>query len=356
MELQEIGEDLQSQALVWNHILAVVDTMVLKCALKLRLFDAIHSHSSTRHHITLTELATSLTVPSTRITTLRRIMRYLAHMHLINIIYHKTTYEETYALTTASSIYLREGSEKSHAAFVRYLIEEDMLVAMHELEAYIVEEDNALPIERVRGERFFELAGMDEVLCKRFDDAMTCTSRPVVEAFVAGCPMVFEGVKVMVDVGGGAGYVAKALAKAFPGMKCIVYDLPHVVKEEMNTEGVVYEAGDMFVSVPPADAFLLMRVLHDWNDEKALQILKRCREAIVEDEGKLIIVDMIIEENDGKDIKHIKLAYDILMMTYVGGRERTEKEWRSLLLRAGFRHCTITRIKALQHVIEAKPF
>lgn len=97
-------------------------------------------------------------------------------------------------------------------------------------------------------------------------------------------------------------------------------------------------------------------MLHDWNDEKALDILKRCREAIVEDKGKLIIVDMIVEEDDCKDIKHIKLAYDILMMTYAGGRERTEEEWRSLLLKAGFSHCTITRIKALQHVIEAKPY
>lgn len=255
---QDIEEDLQSQALVWNHILAVVDTMVLKCALKLRLFDAIYSHSSTNHHITLAELTTSLAVPPKRTTTLRRIMRYLAHMRLVNIIHHKTTYEETYSLNAASSIYLREGSEKSHTAFVRCLIEEDMLLAMHELKAYLVDEDNALPIERVWGERFFEFAGTDEVLSKRFVDAMTSTSSPMVEAIVMGCPTVFEGVKVMVDVGGGAGNVARAMAKAFPNMKCIVYDLPHVVKEEMNIDGVSYKAGDMFVSVPPADGFLLM--------------------------------------------------------------------------------------------------
>ncbi|KAH0468941.1 hypothetical protein IEQ34_002173 [Dendrobium chrysotoxum] len=350
MEGLHTEEDLHSQALVWNHILAIVDTMVLKCALKLRLFDAIYSHSSTNHQISLTELATSLNIPPTRITTLHRIIRYLAHMRLLNI-----THEETYTLTTAASIYLRDGSEKSHAPVVRYLIEEDMLGAMHGLDAYLVEEGMALPIERVRGERFFEWVGRDEGLSKRFDDAMSCSTRPMIEAVVRGCGMLFEGVKVVVDVGGGTGNVGRAVVEAFPGVKCIVYDLPHVVKEGMEGEGVVFQAGDMFVSVPPADAFLLTRVLHDWSDEKALEILMRCREAIVGDKGKLIIVDTMIDENDSKDMHHIKLAYDILMMAYVGGKERTEKQWRSLLLQAGFSRCAFTRIMALQHVIEARP-
>lgn len=68
---------------------------------------------------------------------------------------------------------------------------------------------------------------------------------------------MFEGVSSLVDVGGGTGKVAKAIADAFPNMKCTVFDLPHVVAGLQDTENLNYLGGDMFVAIPPAGAILL---------------------------------------------------------------------------------------------------
>ncbi|KAK8969248.1 Chavicol O-methyltransferase [Platanthera guangdongensis] len=256
--------------------------MVLKCAVKLRLFDAIHHHGAGDHPISLPELAASLLVPPNRLSVLRRLMRYLA-------------------------------------------------------------------------ESFFEWMARDPGVSSRFNAGMLCTVGPIIEAVLKGCPEVFQGVNVLVDVGGGAGVAAAAIARAFSGIRCVVYDLPHVVEEAPKWDAVEYEAGDMFVSVPHADALLQRRVLHAFDDEKALRILKLCKEAIFEDKGKLIIIDEVINEAEAKELLHVKLAYDMLLMQYTGGKERTKSEWRSLLLKAGFTRCKITHVMALQHIIEAHP-
>jgi ubiquinone/menaquinone biosynthesis C-methylase UbiE len=78
---------------------------------------------------------------------------------------------------------------------------------------------------------------------------------------VRECGEVFAGINSLVDVGGGDGTMAKAIAKAFPHVRCSVLDLPHVVGGNgMPGEGegtVEFIAGDMMVFIPPADAVLL---------------------------------------------------------------------------------------------------
>ncbi|KAK8940994.1 Isoflavone 4'-O-methyltransferase [Platanthera zijinensis] len=403
--------------------------MVLKCAVKLRLFDAIHRHSAGDRPISLPELAASLPVPPNRLSVLRRLMRYLAHLRLVDV-RRNDDGDDSYTLTTASSVYLREGSERTHAAYVKFFIEEDMLAALHTLDASLAGGEEAAAAAAGK-ESIFEWMARDT------------------GAVLKGCPEVFRGVSVLVDVGGGAGVEAAAIARAFSGIRCVVYDLPHVVEEAPKWEAVEYEAGDMFVSVPNADALLFLavgtgmgkslgaflcsetffvhkdlparcssvpkeiptnsmlqprsdlkrkimdmngrgvnklaltddslirdgevsgvvglstqwaplqedgseRVLHVFDDEKALRILKRCKEAFFEDKGKLIIIDEVINEADAKELLHVKLAYDMILMQYTGGKERTKSEWRSLLLKAGFTRCRITRVMALQHIIEAR--
>ncbi|KAI3744116.1 hypothetical protein L1987_57192 [Smallanthus sonchifolius] len=163
--------------------------------------------------------------------------------------------------------------------------------------------------------------------------------------------LVHSGLDSIVDVGGGNGTVAKAIVEAFPDIRCISFDLPHVVNGLVGSENLSYVGGGMFQAIPNADAVLLKSILHDWSDEDCMKILKRCREAIPSKEngGKLIIIDMVVTVREGEnDLLETQLFCDMLMMTLVTGRERSEKDWAKLFVDAGFSDYKITPILGLR--------
>ncbi|KAK9019620.1 hypothetical protein V6N11_054136 [Hibiscus sabdariffa] len=163
----------------------------------------------------------------------------------------------------------------------------------------------------------------------------------------------FEGLNSLVDVGGGTGTLGKAIADAFPHMECTVFDLPHVVAGLQDTRNLKYVAGDMFEGVPAADAVLLKWMLHIWNDDECLKILKRCKEAIStgeEKRGKVMIIDIVLMEND-----ETQLFFDMLLMATVNGRERRAEEWGKLFRAAGFSDYKITPILGIRSLIEVYP-
>lgn len=94
--------------------------------------------------------------------------------------------------------------------------------------------------------------------------------------------------------------------------------------------------------------------MHDWNDEKCVTILKNCKKAIPSREkgGKVIIVDMVVDCKKDDAIVETQLFLDMLMMIFYGGKERTEKEWANLFLKAGFTNYKITNIPGSRSLIE----
>ena len=104
------------------------------------------------------------------------------------------------------------------------------------------------------------------------------------------------------------------------------------------------------------DLYELQWILHDWGDNECIQILKKCREAVLENKGKVIIVDAVIEEAEKDKLTDVKLALDMAMMAHTNrGKERTLKEWGFVLGEAGFSRYTVKTIHAVQSVIEAFP-
>lgn len=103
----------------------------------------------------------------------------------------------------------------------------------------------------------FEYAGDEQRLNNLFNEAMGCDARLIMSVLIKNGKGVFEGLKSLVDVGGGIGTVAKAISNAFPELKCSVFDLPHVVEGLEGGKNLTYIAGDMFKFVPSADAILL---------------------------------------------------------------------------------------------------
>lgn len=167
----------------------------------------------------------------------------------------------------------------------------------------------------------------------------------------------FSGIRKLVDVGGGKGGLIATLLKARPTLEGILFDLPRVIAEVQPFAEEVGDrlqriSGDFFASVPAgADAYILKRILHDWDSEQALIILNNCRKAIAEN-GKLLLVESVIPlGNDSYPAKFL----DLHMMTVTGGMERTEAEYRYLLAAAGFKLTQIIPTSADVDVIEGIP-
>ncbi|KAL0452359.1 UNVERIFIED_CONTAM: Caffeic acid 3-O-methyltransferase [Sesamum latifolium] len=148
----------------------------------------------------------------------------------------------------------------------------------------------------------------------------------------------FEGVKSLVDVGGGIGASLKMILSKYPSIKAINFDLPHVIQDAPSYPGVEHIGGDMFVSVPKADAIFMKWICHDWSDSHCQKLLKNCYDALP-DNGKVIIADSILPEdpNSGPAFKRAA-AGDVIMLAFnPGGKERSEKEFHALAQYAGFR-------------------
>jgi O-methyltransferase domain/Dimerisation domain len=143
----------------------------------------------------------------------------------------------------------------------------------------------------------------------------------------------WRGDEMVVDVGGGNGSLLAALLNRHPGMRGIVFDLPETVRDETALgDRCTFVAGSFFEAVPPGDVFVLSTILHDWDDASALRILRTVRSAAAET-ARLVLLESVIEPgNESDGAKWL----DLLMLALFAGRERTEEQWRTLLLDAGF--------------------
>ncbi|CAI9787644.1 unnamed protein product [Fraxinus pennsylvanica] len=347
---QQSTELLQAQAHVWNHMFNFVNSMSLKCATQLGIPDIIHRH---RKPITLPELVDALPIKKARAHGVYRLMRILTHSGFF-ILENISGDEEKkgYWLTPSSRLLVRD-EPFCVAPLVLSVLDPILTKPCHHLSEWF-QNENLTPFDTAHGKMFWEYAGQDPRLNHFFNEAMASDTKLVTSVLIRECKQVFEGLNSILDVGGGTGTVCMAISEAFPNLKCIVLDLPHVVACLKGTKNLSYVAGDMFEHIPPADAIILKWVLHDWSDDEVVKILKKCKDAISgNDKGKVIIIDMIVD--DGKvDDKAIEtqLFFDMEMMVHVTGRERNEKEWAKLFHEAGFTYYKITPVLGLRSVIE----
>jgi O-methyltransferase domain len=143
---------------------------------------------------------------------------------------------------------------------------------------------------------------------------------------------------VVVDVGGGNGSLLVELLRRRPGLHGVILDLPETVRDEAALgPDIEFVAGSFFEAVPTGDAYVLSGIIHDWNDEAATAILRTIR-AAAPPHARLLITETVIEPgNEPEGAKWL----DLLMHVLAGGRERTEREWRALLVAAEFEPVSI---------------
>jgi hypothetical protein len=204
--------------------------------------------------------------------------------------------------------------------------------------------------------------GLFEFLAKHpenaasFDAAMSERTSAYAPSVAAGHD--FSGLRTVVDVGGGQGTLLAAILRAHGHLHGVLMETPAVAaaaRPVLRAVGVADRcdviAGDFFAGVPGgADRYLLAKVLHDWDDERAVAILARCRQAMPAD-GRVLIIERLIPDDPGQAVP--TLLSDLNMLVVTGGRERTKAEYGDLLTAAGLKLNEVTPVAFPYGVIEA---
>jgi hypothetical protein len=181
-----------------------------------------------------------------------------------------------------------------------------------------------------------------------FNAAMVSKSRTVLPAVAAAYD--FAPFATIADIGGGRGHLLKAILERAPASRGILFEQPHVIADAQPAPRLTLAAGDFFSDTPPeADLYLLMDVLHDWNDADAARILAAVRRA-APPRARLLIIETLVPDTPGP---HFSKTLDIIMLAVTGGRERTEAEYRALLAATGFTLERVLPTESQYSIVEA---
>jgi O-methyltransferase domain/Dimerisation domain len=278
-----------------------------------------------------------------------RVLRALASVGVLN-----ETSPRTFALTAVGE-FLRSDREDSARDMVLWIGDKFHFQTYPEMMHSMITGETV--VEKVFGESCFGYFEKNKGVGDVFNAAMTSFSRtltpPVLEAYDFSS---LNG-KTLVDIGGGHGYLLTAILKKHPEIRGVIFDLEHVVvgaPAHIGAAGVSARcqtaSGDFFAAVPAGDAYIMKHIIHDWNDEKALSILRNCHRAGT-GKTKVILVEAVITAGNEP---HFAKWLDLEMMLLPGGRERTEEEFARLFHQAGFNLTRVLPTKSPVCVLEAE--
>ncbi len=190
----------------------------------------------------------------------------------------------------------------------------------------------------------------------RFNNMMTEWTASVAPTVAAAYD--FSVIQTLVDVGGGHGQMLASILQVHPTLHGVLFDLPYVVAGAsplLEVAGVASRCevigGDAFTAVPAGyDTYLLSRVIHDWDDERAIALLTRCHQAM-QPRGKVLLVERVILTGSTSQV--LVLESDVQMLVMAGGKERTDAEYGALLSAAGFELTRLIAVLPPFYVIEA---
>jgi hypothetical protein len=210
---------------------------------------------------------------------------------------------------------------------------------------------------KVFGKPIFDWVGEHPELGPILDAGMTCFHGYETAAMLDAYD--FSGIATLADIGGGNGSLISMVLERYPQMNGILMDLSHVMgRARENIKAKSLDArcdvreGNFFTAIPRgADAYLFRHIIHDWTDEQSVQILRNCH-AVLPAHGRLLLVECIVPQGAGGLLAK---DFDMVMMTFPGGAERTEAEFRSLFEQSGFTLTSITPTSTMVSVIEGRP-
>lgn len=280
--------------------------------------------------------------------TLYRVLRALASVG----VFTETTHQ-TFALTPLAALLRSDGPDSMRALALLYA--DEQYRAWEELLHSV--QTGEPGFERCFGAPYFDYLaghpGADAV----FNDAMTGWSNQLASGVAAAYD--FSSFRTIVDVGGGYGALLSSILQRTPAARGVLFDQEHVIAraaQQLEQAGMAQRctavAGDFFASVPAdGDIYVLAQILHDWDDEHSLAILRNIRR-VMPAHGRLLVIEFAIpagnEPSFGKWL-------DIHMLVLLQGRERTAEEYAALFERAGFTLGQVLPTLPGPAIIEALP-
>ncbi|CAL4984309.1 unnamed protein product [Urochloa decumbens] len=356
-------ELLQAHLQLLHESLGYIKSTALAVALDVGIADAIHHY---RGSATISQILARIDVNPSKQRGLRRLMRMLTVSGIFTVQYPSPSSsdgcdEALYQLTPASRLLLSDSRSPSLTPLLTMLLSPLLASPLATVVSALVrleEKPDLSAFGIAHGETVWDVADQEAAFNISIHDAFAADTRFLMPIVLKECGHVFQGIESLVDVGGGPyGSAAVAIAAAFPHVKCSVLDLPHVVAQAPSDSKVQFVAGDMFESIPPANAIFLKWILHDWGDDECIKLLKRCKEAIpIRDAGgKVIIIDMVLGSGPPDEKrKETQVLFDLLMIAF-NGVERDDQEWKKIFFEAGFKDYKIITLLGIRSVIELYP-
>nr|QAX90949.1 caffeic acid O-methyltransferase [Catalpa bungei] len=317
---------------------ASVLPMVLKSAIELDLLELIKK-AGPGAFVSPAELAAQLpTTNQEARVMLDRILRLLASYDILNCSLKTLpdgSVERRYGLAPVCKFLTKNDDGVSMAPLLLMNHDKVLMESWYHLKDAVL--DGGIPFNKAYGMSAFEYHGTDPRFNKVFNNGMsnhsTIIMKKILETYDG-----FEGLKTVVDVGGGTGAILSMIVSKYPSIKGINFDLPHVIEDAPSYPGVEHVGGDMFASVPKGDAIFMKWICHDWSDEHCLKFLKNCYEALPQN-GKVILAECLLPEAPDTGLATQNVVHvDVIMLAHnPGGKERTEKEFQALAKGAGFK-------------------
>jgi SAM-dependent methyltransferase len=217
---------------------------------------------------------------------------------------------------------------------------------------------NVSAFEATHGASLFEYLDSHAEDARIYHTAVDAFTRREAHALIEAFD--FSQIETVVDVGGGLGTLLTELAARWPAMRCVLYDRPAVVKQAREgvaraplSDRIEAIGGDFFSSVPVgADAYVVKHVVHNWGDEQAIALLRRCA-AGLRPGGHVLIVESILLPGNRRDGTPL---LDLEMLVLCGaGRERSKPEFRTLLRRAGLKLVSTRDLAGMARLLIAAP-
>jgi O-methyltransferase domain len=211
--------------------------------------------------------------------------------------------------------------------------------------------------DNVHGKNYFDYLNSDAAATDVFNKAMTGFTQTDIDAVIHAYD--FSEFETIIDIGGGEGSLLAGILKKNSRVNGIVADRPEVLEDtqrRLALEGVANRcqtvAIDFFNSVPGGgNVYIMRKVIHDWDDADSIKILTNCREQMADD-ARLMIVEVVVPPPNESNLATL---FDIEMMIYHGGAERTEAEFQNLLHESGFNLTEIIPTQSLSSIIVGKP-
>lgn len=192
-----------------------------------------------------------------------------------------------------------------------------------------------------------------------FDEAMSSKTRGDVAALLSAYD--FSQFRSFADIGGGQGYLLRTVLDQVPEATGTLFDQPAVVESARERLGNRMSAvgGDFFKdSLPRAEAYFLMQVIHDWDDEHVLMILRNIRSA-APPQAKLLLIELLLLQNTQSARQGYLPPWarfmDFALLAFSMGRERTRSEHEKLLDASGWHLERVIRTESFQWILEAVP-